>query len=118
MEDEGIIFFIRFIFVEGGGVFYGIYMIFYIENIIIDVGGLIILEGLGYRFNYILVLYDRLLVYGLVNFGRLLSVEGVGVGGGYGGLGGYSGGFNSRFGFVYGNIYEFDRIGSFGGFGV
>lgn len=53
-----------------------------------------------------------------MNFGRLLSVEGVGVGGGYGGLGGYSGGINSRFGFVNGNIYEFDRIGSFGGFGV
>lgn len=52
INDLGIIFIICVVYIEGGGLMWGFCFIFVIENIIIDDGGLLIVDGFGYNMLY------------------------------------------------------------------
>lgn len=48
----GVFFIICVVFIEGGGLMWGFCLIFVIENIIIDDGGRLIVDGFGYNILY------------------------------------------------------------------
>ena len=116
VNDPGIYWYTRLVFIEGGGLMRGSRLTFITENITIDDGGALVADYLGYNTSHG---YSGSGIYGSINPGHGIDSPNGGSGAGHGGSGGrgniQSGAANT--GFAYDHLYEPDMFGSAGGKG-
>ena len=117
VNDPGVLFTTRAVFIEGGGLMRGSRLTFVTENITIDDGGRLIADGLGYNTSHG---YQGNDISGApINPGHGIDDNEGASGAGHGGSGGrgsltYG---TPKTGFAYGDLYEPYIYGSAGGKG-
>lgn len=116
VNDPGIVFTTRAVFIEGGGLVRATRLTFVTENITIDDGGSLIADGLGYNHSHG---YQGNGLYGKINPGHGVDSNTGASGAGHGGSGGrgYVISGTPIVGQAYGDLYEPDMFGSVGGKG-
>ena len=116
INDPGIYWYTRAVFIEGGGLMRGSRLTFITENVTIDDGGALVADSLGYNTSHG---YSGGGIHGDINPGHGIDSESGGSGAGHGGSGG-RGNIQSgaaRTGFAYDHLYEPNMFGSSGGRG-
>lgn len=106
VDHPGVTFFVCGLHVEGGGLFHATRPTVIAENIIIDDGGLMSADGLGYNMTHT----NPHGLHGIVNPGRGVRYSGAG----HGGTGGQGSG-STKAGLAYDDLYEAVMFGSSGG---
>lgn len=118
INEEGIIFSVKELAIEGGGVMHGTYVTINALRVIVDAGGHLSADGLGYRSEHTQVKHGLSSVHGIVNPGAPNRVNGIGGGGSHGGSGGKELAAFAQAGQANGDIFAPQNMGSSGGIGL